>query len=138
MLTDIVQIQAIVDRSPLNRWLGMKVEAVGDGWVHLRIRWREELVSSPERQSTHGGILATLVDGAGDYAVASRLGRAVPTLDLRVDYHRVATPGDLRAQAKVIHQGGTVATAETQVFDLSDRLIASGRGLYFVGASPKT
>jgi len=122
----------------LNRWLGMKVEAVGDGWVHLRIRWREELVSSPERQSTHGGILATLVDGAGDYAVASRLGRAVPTLDLRVDYHRVATPGDLRAQAKVIHQGGTVATAETQVFDLSDRLIASGRGLYFVGASPKT
>jgi len=138
MLMDIVQIQAIVDRSPLNRWLGMKVEAVGDGWVHLRIRWREELVSSPERQSTHGGILATLVDGAGDYAVASRLGRAVPTLDLRVDYHRVATPGDLRAQAKVIHQGGTVATAETQVFDLSDRLIASGRGLYFVGASPKT
>ena len=126
------ELQRIVDRSPLNRWLGMTVESVADDAVTLTVRWREELVSSPERQTTHGGILATLVDGAGDYAVAARVGRAVPTLDLQVDYHRPATPGDLRMKANVTHLGSTTASARTEVFDMAGRLLCSGRGLYFV------
>lgn len=126
------ELQRIVDRSPLNRWLGMRVESVTHDAVTLTVKWREELVSSPERQTTHGGILATLVDGAGDYAVAARIGRAVPTMDLQVDYHRPALPGDLRVVAAVIHAGASVASARTQVFDMTGRLLASGRGLYFV------
>ncbi|ODV41960.1 thioesterase [Cupriavidus sp. UYMMa02A] len=133
---NMTEMQAIVDRSPLNRWLGMTVQAVGDDSVSLTVKWREELVSSPERRSTHGGILATLIDGAGDYAVAASLGRAVPTLDLHVDYHRVAAPGDLRVDAGIVHIGGTVATAAARVYDMSGRMVASGRGLYFVGAKP--
>ncbi len=134
---NVSDMQAIVDRSPFNRWLGMTVQAVGDDSVVLTVTWREEMISSPERQSTHGGILATLIDGAGDYAVATSIGHAVPTLDLRVDYHRVALPGNLRVDARVIHLGGTVATAEARVYDESDRMVASGRALYFVGAKPK-
>lgn len=133
---NVSEMQVIVDRSPLNRWLGMAVQAVGEDSVSLTVKWRDELVSSPERQSTHGGILATLIDGAGDYAVAARIGHAVPTLNLHVDYHRVATPGDLRVDANVLHQGGTVATAEARVYDTSGRMVASGRALYFVGARP--
>ncbi|MGG4053955.1 PaaI family thioesterase [Delftia tsuruhatensis] len=129
---DIQKLQGIVDRSPLNRWLGMRVESVEPDSVTLTIQWREELISSPERQTTHGGILATLVDGAGDYAVAARIGRAVPTLDLHVDYHRPATPGDLRVIASVVHMGSTTATARAQVFDQGGRLLVTGRGLYFV------
>lgn len=126
------ELQGIVDRSPLNHWLGMKIEAVDGDGITLTVKWREELISSPTRQSTHGGILATLVDGAGDYAVAARIGRAVPTLSLQVDYHRTAKPGDLRAVAEVVHLGRTAATAQVRVFDLSGRLLASGRGVYFV------
>ena len=129
---DIQGLQHIIDRSPFNRWLGMAVESITPDAVTLTIKWREELISSPERQTTHGGILATLVDGAGDYAVAVRVGRAVPTLDLQVDYHRPATPGDLRVVASVVNLGSTVASARAQVFDSGGRLLVSGRGLYFV------
>ncbi len=134
---NVPQLQAIVDRSPLNRWLRMSVESIGDNCITLRIPWRDEFISSPERQSTHGGILATLIDGGGDYAVAAAIGRATPTLNLHVDFHRVAPPGDLVVSARVVHAGRTVATAEAQVFDCDGRMVASGRGLYFVGAQAK-
>jgi uncharacterized protein (TIGR00369 family) len=129
-----VQLQAVIDRSPFNRWLGMTVESVSADAITIRIRWREELISSPERQATHGGVLATLVDGSCDYAIAARIGHAVPTVDLRVDYHRTATPGDLVAQAQLVNLGSTLAVAESRITDMSGRLIASGRGVYLVGA----
>lgn len=128
------ELQTIIDRSPLNQWLRMSVDAVESGFVRVTIRWREELISSPERESIHGGILATLIDGAGNYALAARIGRAVPTISLHVDYHRRAGPGDLLAVASPIHIGKTISTAAVEIYDRGDVLVASGRGTYFTGA----
>lgn len=129
------QLQSIVDRSPLNRWLGMAVESVDEHAVVLTMRWREELISNPQRQTTHGGILATLIDGAGDYAVAARIGLPVPTVDLHIDYYRAALPGDLRVVASLVHLGRTNAIARAEVFDSAGRLLCSGRGLYHVATA---
>jgi uncharacterized protein (TIGR00369 family) len=54
----------------------------------------------------------------------------VPTVDLRVDFHRTALPGSLIARANVIKLGGTLATAEAQIFAEDGALLASGRGVY--------
>ena len=129
------QLQAIVDRSTFNRWLGMRVIDVHATGITLGITWRQELVSSPERQSTHGGVIAALIDCCADYVIAAEIGRAVPTIDLHIDYHRVAKPGDLTAKATVVHRGGSMGVANVQVHDAEDRLIASGRGLYWVATA---
>jgi uncharacterized protein (TIGR00369 family) len=129
-LLSLPDLQAMVDRSSFNRFLGMKVEAINEEKLELSIRWREELVSSPERQSTHGGVLAAMVDCCCDYVIAARLGRAIPTVDLRVDYHRAATPGDLKVEARVVQLGATLATAEARIYDMQGRLIATGKGAY--------
>lgn len=121
-----------INRSPFNRWLGMSVISADDDGIVLAVTWREEFISNPDRRSTHGGILATLVDAAGDYAVALKIGRPVPTIDMRVDYHRMAAPGDLRAEGRVIRVGNSLATAEARVLDMEGNLIASGRALYQV------
>jgi len=128
------RVQAFIDRCPFNRWMGMRALAVGEEGIEVSVPWREEFVSHPGRQSTHGGILAAIVDAAGDYAVAWVVGEPVPTVDLRIDYHRVATPGTLRAKATVVHLGGTLATAETRIFGDDGKLVASGRAVYFTGA----
>jgi uncharacterized protein (TIGR00369 family) len=60
-----------------------------------------------------------------------RTGRGVPTIDLRIDYHAAAMPGDLTARGKVIRFGGQFSTAEAQVLDAGGKLLASGRGSYF-------
>lgn len=132
--TVFTEASRFVNRSPLNRWLGMSVLQADDDGIVLGIRWREELISNPDVRSTHGGILATLIDAAGDYAVALKVGVPVPTIDMHVDFHRMAKPGDLRAEGQVIHLGKRFATAHARVLDMEGNLIASGRALYLVPA----
>ncbi len=131
------QIQALVSRAPFHQWLGLTVVAVSDDGIELKAKWREEWVVNVERRYTHGGILAALIDLAADWAMVRQTGRGVPTIDMRVDYHRPALPGDLIARGKVVRFGTQFATAEAQIFDKDGKLIASGRGTYFT-APPKT
>ncbi len=133
------QIQALITRAPYHQWLGLRVLAFADDGIELRATWREEWVVNPERRNTHGGVIATLIDIAADWAMLKQNGRPVPTIDLRIDYHRPALPGDLVAHGKVIRGGAQFGTAEARIFDTEGRLIASGRGTYFTAppAPPK-
>jgi uncharacterized protein (TIGR00369 family) len=60
----------------------------------------------------------------------------VPTIDIRVDYHKAAMSGDLIAKARVVRLGSQFSTAEAYVHDKDGALVASGRGTYFT-APPK-
>lgn len=128
-LPGAAEIQARLLKGPYHQWLGLQVLDVGDGSIELGATWREEWVVNPEGGYTHGGILAALVDLTADWALVSRTGRGVPTIDLRVDYHRPAR-GNLRATGKVIKFGRQFSVAEAQVFDAEGQLVASGRGVY--------
>jgi uncharacterized protein (TIGR00369 family) len=130
------RVQELVTRGPFHQWLGLRVVAVHDDGIELTAKWREEWVVNPDRGYTHGGVLATLVDLAADWAMVKKLGRGVPTIDLRVDYHAAAMPGDLTARGKVVRLGGQFSTAEASIYDAKGKLIVSGRGTYFT-APPK-
>jgi uncharacterized protein (TIGR00369 family) len=125
------KLQQLIARGPFNRWLNFVVQNAGEDGVEIKATWREEWVVHPERRYTHGGILAAIVDVAADYAIAAILGRPVPTIDLRVDYHKAAAPGDLTAKARVVRLGRQYATAEAYLYDQQGVLVASGRGTYF-------
>jgi uncharacterized protein (TIGR00369 family) len=124
------ELQARLLKAPFHQWLGLSVEDVTPDEITVRARWREEFVVNAEGGYTHGGILATLIDVVADYALAARLGRPFPTVDLRVDYHRPAMRGDLICKAKILRVGGQVSSAEASIFDSGGRLLASGRGVY--------
>ncbi|SEP17088.1 PaaI family thioesterase [Aquisalimonas asiatica] len=78
--------------------------------------------------SVHGGWAATLLDSCVGCAVQSTLprGRGYTTLELKVNYVRALTPdtGPVRAEGKVIHVGGRVATAEGRLTDPAGKLYA--------------
>ena len=124
------EVEQLVRRGPFHQWLGLKVLKVEQDGVELKATWREEWVVQPERRYTHGGILAALVDIAADWAMVTRTRRGVPTIDMRVDYHAAAMPGDLTARGRIVKWGNTFSVAEAQVFDESGKLLASGRGTY--------
>jgi uncharacterized protein (TIGR00369 family) len=124
------RVQEMIGRAPYHRWLGLQVVALHDDGIELRARWREEWVVNPERRYSHGGILAALLDLGADWAMVRTTGRGVPTLDLRIDYHAPAMPGDLTIRGKVVRMGNQFSTAEAQVFDGTGKLLASGRGTY--------
>jgi uncharacterized protein (TIGR00369 family) len=129
-LPSVEDVQKLISRGPYHQWLGINVVAVGDGTIELTATSREEWVANPDRGFVHGGILATLVDLTADWALVSKTGRGVPTIDIRVDYHRGAMPGVLTARGQVVHFGRQFSVAEAKVFDKEGRLLASGRGTY--------
>lgn len=123
-------IQARLLRSPYHQWLGLKVLSVGDGEIVLQATWREEWSVNADNPYTHGGILAALIDLTADWALVSQTGRGVPTVDLRVDYHRPAIQGDLTIRGKVVKAGKQLSVSEARIEDAQGVLLASGRGVY--------
>jgi uncharacterized protein (TIGR00369 family) len=77
----------------------------------------------------HGGVTATLLDSAMGCAVHSELpaGVGYTTLELNANYLRpiLADTGPVRCRARVVHRGGTVATAEARAWrEADDELLA--------------
>ena len=132
----IERVQTMITRAPYHQWLGLKVSAIHEDGIELTATWREEWVVNPERRYTHGGVLAALIDLAADWAMIKKLGRPVPTIDLRVDFHNPAMPGDLKCRGNIVKVGNQFSSSESFVFDTSGTLLASGRGTYFT-AQPK-
>ncbi|MGQ0656161.1 MAG: PaaI family thioesterase [Betaproteobacteria bacterium] len=130
------EAQALVDRGPYLSWLGVKVLVFEESQIQIKATWRDEWVSNPSLQQTHGGILAALIDFAADFALVPHLGRMAPTIDMRVDYHRLAKPGDLTAKGRVIKLGRQFSVCEAEIRDGAGDLIASGRGTYVTAPPP--
>jgi len=137
MADNVVSAEKLQERltaNNFNAWMGLTIVSLDEESIEINMVWREEMVSNPKARVTHGGILGALVDVAADFMIAAKAGAPAPTVDLRVDYHRAATPGNLRAVGRIIRVGGTFSTAEAEVFDSDGKLVASGRGLYYTGA----
>src|SRR3974390_3825673 len=126
------RVQPMITRGPYHQWLGLKVIAVNEGGIELTATWREEWVVNPERRYTHGGILAALVDLTADWAMVKSLGRPGPPVDLRVDYHSAAMPGDLTCRGKIVKLSGQFASCEAFVYGSKGNWLLSGRVTYFL------
>jgi uncharacterized protein (TIGR00369 family) len=79
----------------------------------------------------HGGLAATLLDSAMGCAVQTTLpaGEAYTTLEVKVNFARPLTreTGRVVCDARVLHRGRTVATAEGRVFaEDTGKLLAHG------------
>ena len=140
MAANIVDQEKLQERlvaNKFNAWMGLRIIKLDDHSIEITMKWREEMISNPKARWTHGGILGALVDVTADFMIAAKVGAPAPTVDLRTDYHRAATPGDLTAIGRIIKIGGTFSTAEAEVFDIEGKLIASGRGVYFTAPMKK-
>lgn len=127
---ELETLQDMIDISPFHCWLGIKATNIVTDGIDLKVPWRDEMVSNPSIQSAHGGILASLIDMAGLYAILACGGSVSATADLHVDYHKAATPGPLIVKSRITKIGRRTATANTEIFNSDGKLLACGRGLY--------
>jgi len=100
------------------------------GTVTIKLSFRDELARAKGDKAFHGGVIASLIDLAGHAAVAVKIGRMAPTIDLRIDYMRPADGDALFAHAKLLKAGRTVARVDIDVRDTNDRTVALGRGTF--------
>jgi len=125
-------VQAMLDASPYLSFMGIQVDTIdtGNDTLVLRLPMRPEFERRPDSGQIHGGVIASLIDVAGDYALAMRLGSVVPTVNFRTDFLRPATHTGLTATARVRRTGKSVAVVDIDIHDDDSRLVAIGRGTY--------
>ena len=126
------QISSWLAESPFHQVLGLRLESFDPAaqTVAIRCTFQPALDRSGGTGQFHGGVIASLIDIAGDFALIAVLGHGVPTINIRVDYLRPALTGDLTARARVRKTGRTVGVVDIDVEDTQSRLIALGRGCY--------
>jgi uncharacterized protein (TIGR00369 family) len=122
----------VLRRSPYARLLGLEMLRATPGEVVVRMPFREEIIADDDESAryVHGGATASLIDIAGTFAVIAAVGHDVVTVDLRVDYLRPVTAGDVVATARPVRIGRSLAVADVEVAGADGKLIAVGRGLF--------
>jgi uncharacterized protein (TIGR00369 family) len=117
---------------PFHQWLRPELRDVDSksGRVTIALPLRAEFGRDPERREIHGGVIAALIDIAGHTAIAARLHHGVPTVDLRIDYLRMAAGNELLAIAEPVKLGRTLGTVDIRVTDDQGKLVAIGRGVF--------
>lgn len=125
-------LQALADSSPFIHHCRMQV-CVADaakGLVELKMPMQPHLARDAGDAMFHGGPVASLIDTAGDFAIALLAGGGVPTVNFRVDYLRPSAGSYLLARATARRVGRSIGVADIDVFDDQGRLTAVGRGTY--------
>jgi uncharacterized protein (TIGR00369 family) len=124
-------------RSPFHQFLEMELETwdKSAGEVTFHVPFKEGYKRTAHGEGHHGGVLASLIDVAGDFALAIKTDKlGFPTIDLRIDYLRMTTDGDLSVTARTVKAGRSIGVADIEVTDTKGRLCAVGRGTYAMNA----
>src|SRR5262245_29695930 len=126
------RVQALLDGSPFIHLLKMRAVSLDRQGqkVVIDMPITREFERHPGTGQFHGGVIASLIDVAGDFALVILLGGGVPTINLRIDYLRPAGGDRLTATASVRRAGRTIGVVDVDVLDQSERLVAIGRGSY--------
>jgi uncharacterized protein (TIGR00369 family) len=119
-------------QTPFHQWLLPELLKVDEpeGSVTIRLPIRPEFCRLPGRPELHGAIVAAMVDISGHAAIAAKVLHSVATVDMRVDYLRLASGSELMAVATVVKLGRTIGVVDVRISDDEHRLVAIGRAAY--------
>ena len=117
------ELEELVALMPFARQLGIVVDEASADRVVARLDWAPHLCTA--RGVMHGGALMSLADTAGALVTFLGLpeGATTATITSTSQLFRPATSGTVRAVAVPLHRGRTTVTAQTSLFDASDRLV---------------
>ena len=88
------QIKSFFMNLPFSKYLGLKLERLGNGKAVMTIPYHKNLIGAPKTGILHGGVITTLLDSCCGAAVmtAGNPKTSTATIDLRLDYMRPAEP----------------------------------------------
>ena len=133
---DVAALQAHLAHSTFIDFMHLEVLSADPAReeVVMRLPMRPEFERRRGSGQWHGGPIAAVIDTVGDYALVMVLGRALPTINFRVDYLRPAINTGLTATARIRRNGRTVGVVDVDVTNDAGTLVAIGRAAYATAA----
>ena len=132
--------KAIAERRSLyGRASGLRLDrsAPGEAWSSLP--YRPVFVGDTATGVLHGGVVTAMLDESCGMAVQLALDgtRSIATLDLRIDYHKPATPGlDIKAHSVCHRVTRSIAFVRSAAYQESeDDPVATATACFMVGAN---
>jgi len=110
---------------PLCATLAMRCTRNERAGVDLELDWAPELCTAGG--ALHGGAVMALADSAGGALAFANLpagADGTSTIESKTNFLRGVRSGTVRAEARVLHAGGTTIVVETEVRDDQGRLVA--------------
>jgi uncharacterized protein (TIGR00369 family) len=124
------EIRKLFENSPFVNFLGVQIVQFEEGKVVLELPVRRDLINV--NQTVHGGVFASLLDNILGMTIRSLVKKPLATVNLQIHFLESLKQGKMVATAQVLKKGNRLVTAEGEIRDGEERLLAKGIGTFKV------
>ncbi|WP_077213218.1 PaaI family thioesterase [Bacillus dakarensis] len=118
-------------RSPFNNFLGVKIERPEKGVVHCSLQIGPHHKNAND--VVHGGVYFSILDTVMGATIKTVTNKSTVTINSSINFLAPLKEGDtLYATAKVVKVGKSIITAEGEIRDCKDTLLAITIGTFKV------
>ncbi|WP_173916746.1 PaaI family thioesterase [Halobacillus sp. Marseille-Q1614] len=128
MTKTIDEVRKSFEASPFFSHIGFRIIRFEEGNVLLHLPVQENLFNV--NGTLHGGVHASMLDLILGMAIRSTTKTRCTTMNLNINYMAPVSDGNLAAKGRILQQGYRVVTAEGEIYDQEDNLIAKGIGTF--------
>lgn len=130
----VVDIQYLIDQSLFHQLFKPEVLAIDNEQLELKLQVSmcPQFERQPGTKQWHGGVLASLVDIAGCYALMLVAKGPILTLNFSTNFLRLAVSDTLTATATVTRSGRTVGFVEVIVCNQEQGEVVTGHACYAI------
>lgn len=130
----VADIQERISRSKYHQLFRPEVLSLDNDamTLELKVHMCPEFERQPGTGQWHGGVLASLVDIAGCYALMLVAGGQMLTLNFSTDFMRLAASDHLIARATVRRVGRSVGFVDASVCDADGAEVVKGTACYAI------
>jgi uncharacterized protein (TIGR00369 family) len=137
-VSEIARLDAVLQRLPYVRLLGMRVEEI-DGRLTAVLPFAPHLVGNPTLPAIHGGVVGGFLEmtALAALAHAEPEGRTPKTIDITIEYLRSARAQETYARATLRKVGRRVANVQVEAWqDDPSKPVAGMTGHFLLRPSP--
>jgi uncharacterized protein (TIGR00369 family) len=111
------ELDAILERIPYARFLGVRVELHGDEMTGV-LPFAEHLIGNPILPALHGGVIGAFMEATAllQLSIAESLMRQPRPVDVSIDYLRSGRPQDTYARALIKKVGRRIANVQVEAW----------------------
>ncbi len=117
---------------PYWKLLGMELVDVKKGWAVVKLPFEKKL-TQPDGVA-HGGAIFSPADAAVAVALLGLIDRSetLLTIEMKINYIKPISEGDIIAEAKIVHRGGRTAIGDVEVRNSNGDLVAKCLATYMI------